>query len=401
MTPLRSVSPPCTGFRLGLETLLADHPEWLTGQRIGLVSHDAAVGRDGIGSAETLRQTLHINLAALFGPEHGFAGHAGAGELTQDFVHPDWGIPVFSLYGETRKPTPAMLDLVDVLIVELQDLGARPYTYVSTLRLVLEAASEARKTVIVADRPVPLPRSADGPLMDPVFASFVGLVPTPMQYGMTQAETALWLARELALPLDLRPAPMRGYARETDPQPSWPPWQPPSPRIRSWASANLFACTVCGEALPALDYGSGTEWSFQVMGAPWLNAARLIDDLTEAALPGVVFEPIRYLALRGLHAGTTLDGFRIVVSDAACFRPITVSVAILDRIQRLHGPARLWEAPGTRPEWFDKLFGTDRVRRELLAGQTGREIAAAWADDCAAFTQARASSLLYPTEVAL
>jgi uncharacterized protein YbbC (DUF1343 family) len=382
-------------FRLGIDTLLESHRDWLEGRRVGLVSHRAAVGRDGVTSAARLRAEPGVDLVALFGPEHGFSGQDGAGELTPNALHPTWRIPIYSLYGETRQPTPAMLDSVDVLVVELQDLGARPYTYVSTLRLILETAALRDKTVIVADRPVPLPTGVDGPMMDPAFETFVGFVPTPMQYGMTQAETAFWLARRLSLSLDLRAAPMQAYGRESTAQPFWPPWVPPSPRIRSWESASLFTCTVCGEALPGLDYGSGTEHSFQILGAPWLQAARLLDALNTEALPGVGFEPIRYGAVRGLHAGTVLDGLHIILSDVSRFRPVTTSLMILDHIQRLYGREALWSAPGTRPEWFDNLLGTDRVRKALMSGQDWREISATWAPEGQAFVRDRAPCLLY------
>ena len=394
MTP--ADHPPAGAFRLGMETLLTEHAGWLVHRRVGLVSHDAAVGRDGVPSAVALRHAPGVNLVALFGPEHGFAGLAGAGELTVDAVHPEWRIPIYSLYGQTRQPTSTMLDGVDILVVELQDLGARPYTYVSTLRLVLEACARAGKTVIVADRPVPLAAGMDGPLLEPAFESFVGYVPTPVQYGMTQAETARWLAARLNLSLDLRVAPMQAYPRTPLRQPDWPPWVAPSPRIRSWESACLFTCTVCGEALPALDYGSGTSLSFQMLAAPWLDARRLLDALEGEALDTVRFEPIRYDAVRGAYAGQTLDGLRIIPTDYARFAPVTTGIMLLDHIQRLGGRDALWAAPGTRPEWFDKLLGTDRVRRALIDGHDWRRIAGAWAQGQRAFAAERAPYLLYP-----
>jgi uncharacterized protein YbbC (DUF1343 family) len=395
MTPPDAAQPAPSLFRLGLENLLTAHADWLTDRRVGLVSHLAAVDASGLTSAERLWHDPRVHLTALFGPEHGFAGQAGAGELTRDAVHPEWSIPIFSLYGEDRKPSAAMLDRVDVLIVELQDLGARPYTYVSTLRLVLEAASEAGKTVIVADRPVPLPNTVDGPMLNTAFESFVGLVPAPMQYGMTPAETASWLKTRLGLPLDLRLAPMRHYFRESIPPSTWPAWVPPSPRIRSWETGCLFTATVCGEALTALDYGSGSDLSFQVMGAPWLDARRLIAHLNSEGLPGVTFEPIHYQSCRGLYAGTDLEGIKIVVSDYASFHPVTTCILILDGIQRLYGTERLWSAPGTRPEWFDKLFGTDQVRLALLEGRDWRSISRPWVTENAAFHRAREACLLY------
>lgn len=374
----------------GVDTLLGKHAGWLQGKRVGLVSHAAAVDNQGRSSAERLHQEPGMKLTALFGPEHGFDGIAAAGELTTDGRHPAWGIPVFSLYGETRKPTPAMLDTADILVVEFQDLGARPYTYVSTLRLVLEAAAEAGKPVIVADRPVPLPLGPDGPRLDPAFESFVGFIPGPMQTGLTPGETARWLVKALRLDIDLHVAEMEGYHRETERQPSWPPWVPPSPRIRSWESACLFTTTVFGEALPALDYGSGTGLSFQLIGAPWLDARRL-----DGRIDGVGLVPTRYTARSGLYAGQELDGVRLVISDYAAFKPVETSVKLLAAIRDLHGSAALWKTPGTRPEWFDKLYGSDTVRLALQSGVPADAIIASWQPDLAAFKAETLEHRLY------
>jgi uncharacterized protein YbbC (DUF1343 family) len=389
-------SPPSnTGLRTGMDVLISEHSDWIVGARIGLVSHNAAVNGSGVSSAERLQSIPGINLSALFGPEHGFAISAAAGETTHDSLHPLWNIPVYSLYGETRTPTAAMLDKVDLLIVEFQDLGARPYTYVSTLRLVLESAAAHHKPVIIADRPIPLPLRPDGPMLAPAFNSFVGLIPSPMQYAMTPAETAGWLRDTLALPLNLRIAPMHHYHREPVRLPQWPPWIAPSPRIRSWESACLFTTTVFGEALPSLDYGSGTDLAFQVIAAPWLNANALIKHMHELPIPGLAATPCRYRAASGLYNGQILDGTRLIITDHSLFRPVTTSVILLDYIHQLAGSERIWSAPGTRPDWFDKLYGTSRVRLSLHSGHTGLEIANTWEDDLDAFNINRSKYLLY------
>jgi uncharacterized protein YbbC (DUF1343 family) len=364
--------------------------------RVGLVSHTAAIDCRGRLTADRLHDCPDADLVALYGPEHGFDRLAAAGESTRDTRHAAWGIPVYSLYGDTRRPSPAMLDGVDVLVVDFQDLGARPYTYVSTLRLVLEAAAESGKRVVVADRPVPLAGGCDGPVLDPACESFVGLVGTSFQYGMTPGETAGWIVRWLGLDLDLRVATLRGYARDASPGPDWPPWVPPSPRIRSWECGALFTCTVAGEALPAVDYGSGTPQSFQLIGAPWLPAQDLILRLRSGNLTGVDFESCVYVAQSGLYAGQHLDGMRIVVTDAARFKPVTTSVSILAALQAIGGADRLWSTPGTRPEFFDKLFGTPVVREALRDGAPGPAVAALWQADARLFAADRQRSLLYP-----
>jgi uncharacterized protein YbbC (DUF1343 family) len=188
---------------------------------------------------------------------------------------------------------------------------------------------------------------------------------------------------------------MQGYFREGIRQPAWPEWIPPSPRIRSWESACLFTSTVFGEALPALDYGSSTAHSFQIIGASWLDAKCLQERMNESPLLGIRFEPIRYVAMTGLHKGIQLDGLRLVITDYGSFRPVSTAVTLLAGIQSLYGVSALWEAPGTRPEWFDKLFGTDTVRLALQANTPAPDIIASWQPSLDRFNATKKRHLLY------
>ncbi len=387
---------PMKDFQFGIDGLIHKHMDWLQNARAGLVAHPASINTSGDASAERLCQ--NGALVCLFGPEHGFAGMGGAGDLIADQVHPQWGIPVYSLYGKTKKPTPEMLAGIDVIVFDLQDLGVRAYTYVSTLKYVLEAAAENGKRVIVADRPCPLARVIDGPLLNPEFASFVGLVPAPVVYGMTPGETALWLKQELKLDLDLRVAEMTGYHRETTGSPDWPAWIPPSPAIRSWACALCFPITVYLEALPALDHGRGTETPFQLVGAPWLDGLALCDELSGQPLAGVQFESCSYVAGAGAYQGQKVQGVRIIVEDPNVFAPVQTGIAIIEAVQNLYEIESLWSSPGTRPEFFDQLMGTSSVRLALLAGRSAREIALTWAADLDEFRAKRQSFLLYPAD---
>ncbi len=380
-------------FLPGIDVLLARHKSWLTGRRLGLVSHPAAVGRAGMTTGERLRREPGLNLKAVFGPEHGFFGTAAAGEPLAHQRHPAWKIPVFSLYGCTRKPTPAMFRGLDVIVMDLQDLAARPYTFVSTLRYVMELAAAMRKTVVVADRPVPLPRVVDGPMLDSRFESFVGCVRAPMHYGMTPGEMALWLKRDLGLKLDLRVARMRGYRRQADRGPGWPPWIPPSPGIRSWETGRCYLATIFGEALPAVHIGQGTNLVFQVFSAPWLKSADVCECLNKSGLPGVAFFQHPYRAAPG---EAVRDGVRLAVQNPGSFRPVLTGIAILACLQKLYGRNKVWGHPETRPKWFDQLYGAETVRRALLAGESASAIARHWRRGVCAFTRSRRDWLLYP-----
>jgi uncharacterized protein YbbC (DUF1343 family) len=380
-------------FMTGIDTLCGEHAEWLRGRRVALVSHSAAVDVRGCPAAERVRRVAGCTLAALMGPEHGFLGARAAGAECPAEFHPHYGIPIHSLYGDTRKPTAAMLQDVDTLVVDLQDLGTRCYTYVSTLQYVLESAAEQGREVLVADRPVPLPSTIDGPLTVADCRSFVSLAPLPLCYGMTPGETAQWLVGELGLDVSLRVARMRGYGREPQRRPGWPPWIPPSPAMLSWESAQCYAATVWGEAIGGLDYGRGTVLPFQVLGADWMNGRELAAAMDAAGLPGVVFHAHRYVpAAPG--AAAVVDGVRLVVIDPHAFQPARTAVALLECVQRLHGRDVLWNA-STRPRFFDQLFGTPKVREGLEAGMPAGRIAQAWTTELSDFARSRQACLLY------
>jgi len=383
-------------MRIGIDVLRERQFDALKGKRVGLLSHQAALTADGSTSAQLLRRALGRRLTALYGPEHGFLGQAGAGEHTYTQQHPDWGIPVYSLYGERRKPAPEMLADVDAVVCDLQDLGVRCYTYLATLRNMLEACAEADVEVIVADRPIPLPQAVDGPMAEPRFASFVAPCPMPLVYGMTPAESARWMRDALGLKVRLDTVPMAGWRRQDA---GWdgtrPAFVPPSPGIKTWESAMTYAATVFAEALPGIDCGRGTNLAFRVLGAPWLRAEPFCALLARKRTPGVAFHPYRYVAGTGAYAGRELDGVLLTVTDPARFKPAEVSLILLRAFSEAYGPARVWRHKGVRPAWFDKLYATGRVRSCLKAGEPLDALFAAWSRGRRAFAAARRQALLY------
>ncbi len=377
------------GFQTGLDRLL-DCEGLPRRARLGVVAHAASVHADGAHAIDLIARAAGRRLRAIFTPEHGLFGTAGAGELVASSTHPDLGIPVHSLYGEHRRPAPETLADLDVILFDLQDLGVRCYTYVSTLRAVLECAAAAGKAVVVADRPVPLPCIVDGPMADPAFRSFVADIPAPLVYGMTPGETARWLQSALGLDLDLRIAPMRGWRPGERPAGRGaPPWVPPSPGIRSWECATVYAATVWTEALPSLDCDRGGLIPFQVLGAPWMDADAVLRRARRAP-PGVRLHRHRYVS-----RGTGMDGIRIAVTDAAAFHPAALAATLLTAIAAVHGQDRLWAAEGVRPAFFDQLAGGAGFREGLRAGASPAGIRAGWRTFSRAFAVARDNALLY------
>lgn len=384
-------------FQPGITSLLRSHARWLRGARVALVSHTAAIDRRGTSSLELLLKSGAPRRVVAWAPEHGYFGRAGAGEQVNAVRHPLWKVPIHSLYGAHRAPTPAMMQAVDLVIVDLQDLAVRCYTYASTLRHVLEEAARYGRPVVVADRPVPFPDTLDGPMLDPACASFVGAIPAPFVYGMTPAECARWLRASLDLDLDLRIAPMRGYAREPHRRHDWPPWMPPSPGIATWESAWCYPATVLTEAFPELDCGRAGRLPFQTLTAPWGRARQWCEELSAARLPGLAVHPHTAERTGPDNRPQPLAGVRFTVTDPIRYRPILTAVTILHLLQTQRGPRRFWNAPGARPEFLDKLFGTSTVREQLQAGASPATIAAAWPRACRRFAAARDRALLYPS----
>lgn len=378
-------------FLPGIDILTGTRRKWIRGRRIGLVSHPAAVGSRGAPAAQLLLNA-GARLTALFGPEHGFFGTETAGRQIKDKIHPQWKIPIYSLYGKFRKPLPEMLSNLDAIVFDLQDLGARPYTYVSTLRYILETAARAQKQVIIADRPIPLPRVVDGPMLEQKFSSFAGCVPAPMHYGMTPGEISLWLKYHLALNLDLKIAKMQNYFRQSKREKDWPPWIPPSPGIRSWETGHCYPATVFGEALPSINIGRNSNLAFQVFSVPRIKNSVLCKSLNRQKLPGVAFYPHLYKIDTDANF---FDGVRITVHNPDIFQPVATSIFIIAAIQKTGGINLVWRHAGTRKDFFDKLYGTDNVRLALQAGEHARNIIRGWQKPLAEFNSIRRQFLLY------
>ena len=377
-------------FSSAADRLFDEFRHLVCGRRVGLLTHPAALCNNGRWCADRFVDEPDVELVCVLGPEHGVFGQAGAGEPVKTTVHPRWRIPLYSLYGTERKPAPDMLQGLDVLVIDLQDLGVRCYTYGTTLALALEAAAEQRLPVIVVDRPIPLAGVADGPMLDPAFQSFVGHLRAPLVYGLSQGATARWLKTSLFPDLDLAVIEPAGYRGELRRGADWPAWVPPSTGIRSWESAWCYPATVFTEALPTLDCGRTGPIPFQGLGAPWIDGAALAGTMNDRRLPGVRFYPH---AMTPPPGGNTpwREGVRLHVTDPAAFLPVRTGITLLAAIRDRSDPQDLWHAPGARPEFFDLLCGTDAVRRALQEGVPAEDIVKAWDRDLATWRRAHAT----------
>lgn len=377
----------------GLEVLLGRKRALLAGKRIGLITNPTAVTRDLQSAVDLMARAADFKLVALFGPEHGVWGDVQAGAPVADQIDARTGLPVYSLYGATRKPTPAMLEGLDVLVFDIQDIGARFYTYPWTLALVMQAAREAGLGVIVADRPNPIGGvKVEGPVLDPALASFVGAYPIAIRHGMTMGELALMMNTDFGIGCDLHVVTCANWRRAQDATQTGLPWVPPSPNVPSVDTALIYPGTCLIEGTN-LSEGRGTTKPFELIGAPYIDAHALADRLNQRNLPGARFRPAWFTPSFSKHQGLLCAGVQIHLTDRKALTPVETGIAILLDVVHLHGQAFSF-LPGN-PPFFDKLAGVSWLRDAIVAGDSLEAIRARWQPELAAFELRRARHLLY------
>ncbi len=359
--------------------------ETLTGLRIGVVTHQAAVSRDGRLTTLVLTSLPDVQLSALFAPEHGL-GDDAPGSLPAR-------APIYSLFGRLTQPTRQMLSGVDVLVIDLQDVGVRPFTYGSTMALAMEAAHRAGKPVIVLDRPNPMGGSlVDGPVLEPQFRSFIGMYPIPYVHGMTIGELAQLYNRAFGIGADLRVVPMRGWNRQMLWADTGLPWINPSPGLLTDDSPFYYATTGAIDGTNLWN-GVSTDSRFQVILAPWIDGARLAERLNGYRLPGVIFSgssvPLPFNK-------KIWSGVRLQVTDPATYRPLTTTVYVLVEIHKMYGHQLVFRLPRHGPPLFDQVWGTRQVRLGILRGDDAATIVTRWQPGLQKFLALRQQYLLYP-----
>jgi uncharacterized protein YbbC (DUF1343 family) len=390
---------PSTGMQTGADGLRLSGFASLAGLRVGLIANQTSVS-GGQHLADLIYDAPDVTLAALFGPEHGLRGEADAGAVVTDGIDDRTGTPVYSLYGERRSPPPEVLGSLDILIFDIQDIGARFYTYISTMGLAMKAAADAGVPFMVLDRPNPLGGTlVDGFVLDEGFESFVGAYPIPVQHGMTVGELAQmvkglgWI--EGLEGLDLRIEKVQGWARADLWSSYGSDWIATSPNIPTFETALVYAGMCLLEAT-TVNEGRGTASPFMTIGAPGLDGpalARLIDG---ASLSGLRIEATSYtpVSMPGKstnprHRDELVSGIAITVTDPALVRPLALGVSVLAGLVSLQGPDVLVERTMSR------LGGTGRLYEALVAGEPAEAVVALWAQELEAFRIARKPYLLY------
>jgi uncharacterized protein YbbC (DUF1343 family) len=384
-----------TRVRLGLEVLLESQLALLLNRRIGLITNHTGVDSRLRSTVDLLHAHPEVNLVALYGPEHGIRGAAAAGELVSSDRDPVTNLPVFSLYGNTKKPSAEMLEGVDTLLFDIQDIGVRYYTYPYTLAYCMEAAREHGLRMIVPDRPNPLGGTAvEGNILNPDFASFVGMYPLPVRHGMTIGELARWFNRTIGC--DLTVVPMEGWERTMWWDDTRLPFVPMSPNTTGLDMAVLYGGTCLIEGTN-LSEGRGTTKPFEQVGAPFVDGRRLADVLNGLNLPGVLFRPVYFTPTFSKHKDTQCQGVQIHVTDRQALRPAELGLHLVKALHDLCPGDFAFLPPyreGGRP-FFDLLAGTDAWRYGMENGLAVDTFVRSWNTQQEPFLAERESVLLY------
>ncbi|MCK9409716.1 MAG: DUF1343 domain-containing protein [Bacteriovoracaceae bacterium] len=387
--------------KTGIEVLAGSDFALLQGKRVGLVTNPTGIASNFESTVDILSRSPKVKLVALFGPEHGVRGDVTAGGKIETFTDSATGLPVYSLYGKTRKPTPEMLTGIDVMVYDIQDVGSRSYTFINTLANVMEAAAEQNVDVVVLDRPNPLNGArVEGNVLDLKFRSFVGQYPIPYVYGMTCGEFATMVNEEGWLSggkkCRLTVVKMEQWKRWMHWDNTKLPWIPTSPHIPNAESALYYSAIGMLGELETINIGVGYTMPFQLVGQKWINGPRLAAALNSKKLAGVQFRPISFTPYYGKQEGKQLFGVQIHITDRSKINLTNIQLHVIGALISLY-PDRnpFLTTDSSRNAMFDKVAGTDDVRKMLTSGSSAETIINSWQKELSKFMEMRKKYLLY------
>jgi uncharacterized protein YbbC (DUF1343 family) len=402
--------------KTGIDVFSESFPLALEGKRVGLVTNPTGINSNFESSIEIIAKNPKIKLVALYGPEHGVRGNAQAGEYVPFYIDEKYGIPVFSLYGQSMRPSPSMLknideimrnfDIrkdektlkeemvkgIDVMIFDIQDVGTRVYTYIATMAYCMEACAEAGIKFVVLDRPNPINGvSTEGPILKyPEFSSFVGVYPIPIRHGMTVGELArLFNEKFLKKKVDLLVIPMKGWKRRMWFDETGLPWVIPSPNMPTLDTATVYPGQVFLEGTN-ISEGRGTTKPFELFGAPWIDGYELTKRLNSLNLPGVRFREAWFTPTFSKYSGELCGGSQIHVIDREKFRPFETTLYIIKTILEMY-PDKI----KFHDEYFDKIMGNSEIRKMLIKGESIEKIVGSYKEELEKFNELRKEFLIY------
>jgi uncharacterized protein YbbC (DUF1343 family) len=387
------------GVKTGIEVLKESDFRILQDKRVGLITNPTGVDNNLKSTIDILHEAPNVKLVALYGPEHGVRGDVHAGDKVSDFKDPDTGIPVYSLYGATRKPTKEMLEGLDVLVYDIQDIGCRSYTYISTLYLAMQAAAENNIEFVVLDRPNPLGGlKVEGNLVEEGFLSFVSQLKIPYVYGLTCGELAEMINGEgmISRPCKLTVVKMKKWRRKMNFDDTGLPWVPTSPHIPFAHSACFYPVSgILGE-LGYMSIGVGYTLPFEMFAAEWINAEAFAKALNMKNLPGVTFRPIHLKPYYSVGQGKNYQGVQIYLTDFAKARLSDIQFHVMEVAAQLYPEQKVFDhAPENRFDMFDKVCGSDFIRLEFSKNHRFNDIQPYWTKDEEAFRKLSKKYYLY------
>ena len=363
--PQVEIQPVSKAVFTGLDVLARDNFAILEGKKVGLITNQTGVNRKLIQNVELFLESPNVDLQAVFSPEHGFSGTVSAGEKVNSSEDVKTGIPFYSLYGENQKPTPDMLKGLDVLVFDIQDIGIRSYTYMSTMGLAMEAAGEVGIDFIVLDRPNPMNgEKIEGNILDLKFSSFIGMYPIPYVYGLTPGELARMINEEkwMGSTCNLNVIKMENWDRKTRWDKTQLNWKAPSPNVPKSITPNFMVSTGIMGELGVFSIGIGTEFPFELMGAPWIKEIQFTDKMNQLNLPDITFLPITFSPKKGLFQGEKVHGVHLQILDVEKAELIKIQFYFMEIHQQLYPEKNPFEL--TTPNqllMFNKVLGTDQI----------------------------------------
>lgn len=383
----------------GIDVITTKLGNPFNGKKSALLANQASVTSD-LNHTATALISQGVNLVALFGPQHGYRGHTQANMIEwKGYVHPTLGIPVYSLYGQSRKPESSILSQIDVLIIDLQDIGTRPYTYLWTATLAMEGCTEAGVEVVVLDRPNPLGGDkVEGPVLKEDFTSFVGLFPLAMRHGLTIGEALRWIDESKSLGCDLKIIPLEGWNRELYFNQTQLPWIMPSPNIPALETAMIYPGTVMLEGTN-ISEGRGTTRPFEMVGAPWIEPEKFAGALNSSGLEGVHFRPIYFCPAWDKYRGEVCGGVYIHITRRIDFCPVRCGATIIEIAHATYPRYFHWESPPYEYEYqkppIDVITGSSAFRDTIDSRKSLTGLFNQWDHEASEFKQQRQRFLLY------
>ncbi len=386
---------------LGLEQLIQSSPAYLDGRRIGLLCNAAAVDNRLVHSRLRLKELLDQRLACLFSPQHGLFAEKQDNMIESGHRRdPLLDVPVFSLYSQTRIPTREMFDTIDVLLVDLQDVGTRVYTFIYTMSHGREAARQYNKKVVILDRPNPIGGvKVEGNCVDSRFQSFVGRYPIPMRHGMTIGELARMFNAAYGIGCDLQVVPMKGWRRHMLFEETALPWVAPSPNLPTPSSALVYPGQVIWEGTNVSE-GRGTTQPFELFGAPFIDPYKILGAIETERISGAILRPVEFEPTANKWQGQTCRGFQIHVRQPDLYQPYRTSLILLQAVLRCHSDSFQWKMPPYEYEYermpIDLILGNQQIRKQLTEMTPIADLESSWQKDLQAFEEMRKTYLLYP-----